>query len=149
MLFVRALTLATMVAAEAFKDRLRAAMERVGLDAKGLAAAIGVTYQAVKKLVDGESKSLSAENVFRVADACGVDPRWLATGHGRMTAEPSAPSSLAAHLVDAVSAMPPQRWRSVRAQLDDLAEHPELRDDVLPEVQTLLNVPPRKRQSNG
>lgn len=55
------------------------------------------------------------------------------------------PPDLAALLADAVANMPVPRWRSVRQQLDDLAGHPEMRDDLLPEIRTLLQASPAKQ----
>lgn len=54
-----------------------------------------------------------------------------------------------AYFVDAVAALPPARWASVRAQLDQLAAHPEMRDDVLAELLTLLQPAPTKRVANA
>lgn len=45
---------------------------------------------------------------------------------------------LAEQIADAICSLPPARWASVRAQLDTLATHPEMRDDVLPELRALL-----------
>lgn len=49
-----------------------------------LAAHIGVSYQAIKKLLDGGSKMLNAENNVKAAHALGVSSEWLATGKGPM-----------------------------------------------------------------
>jgi hypothetical protein len=74
-------------------------------------------------------------------------PGWLAASDFDMlaSAPPAAtaptPPDLAALLVDAVAAMPPARWTSVHAQLTQLAGHPEMRDDILPELRALLAMP--------
>ncbi len=44
---------------------------------------LGVTYQAIRKLELGTSKSLSAENNVRAARFLDVDAFWLATGEGQ------------------------------------------------------------------
>ncbi len=59
------------------------------------------------------------------------------TVKGSLTAQPD----LAELVVDAVASMTPTRWTSVRAQLEDLAAHPEKRDDILPELRALLALP--------
>lgn len=41
-------------------------------------------------------------------------------------------------VIDAIAALPAARWVSVRAQLDQLAQRPEMRDDVMAELQALL-----------
>lgn len=51
-------------------------------------------------------------------------------------------------VVQAIANLPPARWASVRAQLEQLATAPEMRDDVLVELLALLQAPPAKRQVN-
>lgn len=51
---------------------------------KAVAAAIGVSYQAIAKVFRDSSKSMSAENNSRTARHLRVDPDWLATGEGEM-----------------------------------------------------------------
>jgi hypothetical protein len=41
-------------------------------------------------------------------------------------------------VLTAITALPAARWASVRAQLDQLAQHPEMRDDVATELLSLL-----------
>ena len=69
-------------------------------------------------------------------------PGWLANSAGGKVVAASAsttvPADLAELLVDAVAAMPRARWTSVQAQLEQLAAHPEMRDDVLLELKALL-----------
>lgn len=43
--------------------------------------------------------------------------------------------------LDAITALPPARWASVRAQLDQLAAHPEQRPEIELELQQLLTPP--------
>ena len=47
-----------------------------------LATHLGVTYQAIKKQLEGTSKSFSASNNELAAQFLGVTSRWLATGKG-------------------------------------------------------------------
>lgn len=49
-----------------------------------LAKAVGVSYQAVKKTLDGGSSAFSAVNNAKVAAYLSVSPDWLATGEGDM-----------------------------------------------------------------
>jgi len=69
---------ATMVAP--YKDRLTEAMKDAGVDIGQLADALDVSYQAIRKAVLGETKSLSAANSDAAARHLGVSPTWLATG---------------------------------------------------------------------
>lgn len=43
---------------------------------------LGVTRQAITKLLDGGSKEMGANNNARAARCLNVDPTWLATGEG-------------------------------------------------------------------
>ena len=63
-----------------YGERLKEAMG--GMSVQTLADKLGVTYQAVKKLLDGNSKGFSVLNHYAAADFLKVDPRWLATGQG-------------------------------------------------------------------
>lgn len=87
---------ATMV--DELKDRLAAAMDAAGVGASRLAEHLDVSYQAVKKLLDGKSKSMDAVNCSKAARFLSVDTDWLATGDGGMarlssTAQTAPPSS--------------------------------------------------------
>jgi len=63
-----------------YQDRLRQAMSRANLSPTMLARAMGLSYQAVKQVLDGKSKAFSAANNARAALALDVDASWLATG---------------------------------------------------------------------
>lgn len=66
-----------------YKDRLKAAMGKT-VTVQQLANGIGLSYQAIKKVVDGKSKALSAENNSKAARFLKVRADWLATGDGEM-----------------------------------------------------------------
>lgn len=82
-LFTVPVQTATMVVLD-FSERLRAAMRRAGVDVRWLSNRLGVSYQAVAKVLNGGSKSMSASNTALAAEALGVNVRWLATGDGEM-----------------------------------------------------------------
>lgn len=67
-----------------YKQRLQAAMDGAGVDSRQLAKGITVTYQAIYKVLNGLSKSLSAKNNEAAAEFLGVSSRWLSTGKGPM-----------------------------------------------------------------
>lgn len=74
--------------ATTYQERLRSAMKDAGIETSRLAAEIGVTYQAIKKVLDSGTNALSAPNNAKAAKALGVRSDWLATGLG-----PRAPIS--------------------------------------------------------
>lgn len=65
-----------------YADRLRQAMAEAGMSIADLARALGVTYQAVSKVVKGATHSLTAANNAKAARLLRVNPEWLATGEG-------------------------------------------------------------------
>jgi len=67
-----------------FSGRLKQAIDSRGVTVAELARGMGVTYQAVKRVLDGLSKSFSAENNAKAAGFLQVSPDWLATGQGSM-----------------------------------------------------------------
>lgn len=92
------------------------------------------------------------------AEYLGVRARWLLDGHGEMKldasgigpsqhalAQPALTQALPV-VLDALASLPAARWVSVRAQLDQLVSHPEMRDDTLTELQALLSLAPGKRR---
>jgi hypothetical protein len=131
--------IATMVD---YKDRLAEAMRDAGVDTAWLAKRLNVSYQAVKKVLDGNSAEFKVPNHFAAADLLGVSPRWLASGKA-----PKAPDAarqpgledLAGALFHALASLTPGRWDMVRARLDSLPGHPEMVGDVVADVVPILS----------
>lgn len=69
-----------------YHERLQAAMASRGVTVSQLASGMGVSYQAVKRVLDGLSKAFSAANNTRASAFLRVSPDWLATGMGQMEA---------------------------------------------------------------
>lgn len=67
-----------------YSTRLKTAMDKRGTTVSQLAAGMEVSYQAVKRVLDGLSKAFSAANNARAAAFLSVSPDWLATGEGSM-----------------------------------------------------------------
>lgn len=76
-----------------FTDRLKQAMARAGVETRALANELGVSYQAINKLLHGTSKSLSAKNNVKAASFLKVSAAWLATGRGDMLMTPAPESA--------------------------------------------------------
>jgi transcriptional regulator with XRE-family HTH domain len=68
-----------------FGERLDAAIVHSKKTRAELAAKLGVSVQAIGQVVNGDSKTMSAENTVRAARALEVDAYWLATGEGSMS----------------------------------------------------------------
>ncbi len=65
-----------------YKDRLSDAMKAAGMSTSALAVKLEVTYQAVDKVLKGNTKELTASNNSKAAQILGVNADWLATGKG-------------------------------------------------------------------
>lgn len=68
---------------ESYADRLRAAMGAMSVQA--LADAMGISYQAVKKVLDEKSNAFAIPNHYKAAEVLSINPRWLGTGEGPKT----------------------------------------------------------------
>jgi transcriptional regulator with XRE-family HTH domain len=68
-----------------YKERFEQAMRASGMDVQSVADALGISYQAIKKVIAGTSKMLKADNNSAAAKLFKVDPDWLATGEGSAT----------------------------------------------------------------
>ena len=73
-----------------YAGRLQEAMRHAGKapedtkTAGWLAEQLGVSYQAAKKAISGETRMLAADNNVKAAHALKVSSEWLATGRGSM-----------------------------------------------------------------
>lgn len=65
-------------------QRISDALKHAGVTQKQLQEHLGISYQAMKKLEDGKTKSLSAENNARAARFLGINSHWLATSEESM-----------------------------------------------------------------
>jgi len=111
-------------------------------DVPGLASAMGLSRQAVKKVVDGETAYFKVPNHYQAADALEVNARWLGTGEGSKTDQEQAFSLSLARALEriakALSAeMPPAIREDAAYLLFNLAKrHGEARHQT--ELITLL-----------
>jgi transcriptional regulator with XRE-family HTH domain len=106
-----------------FGKRLSAAMEAAEKDRAALAAALGVSVQAIGQTIRSDSKSMTAENAAKAARFLGVDLYWLATGEG----EPKGASSwpFAPGLLDRATKLQMTDLRYVEGKLESAIERCE------------------------
>lgn len=112
-----------------YGDRLKEALAQSNKDRKGLAAAMGITVQAVGGVINGGTKAFTAENNARAAAYLGVNPSWLATGEGS-----KHPASSMDHFESSVRRLGVQIDRPGNS-LQRVA--PEWLDVLLPDGQTV------------
>lgn len=93
-----AATVATMV--DDYASRFARAMKLANMDIRAVADAVGVSYQAVKKVLEGTTKMMAADNNFVAAHVMKVDAEWLARGVGEPRSANAWP--LSRELLDAV-----------------------------------------------
>lgn len=63
-----------------YSERLKLALRQSGYTTQMLADALGISYQAAKKALDGKTKAFTASNNQKAANLLGVSAEWLATG---------------------------------------------------------------------
>lgn len=74
-----------------FRRRLAEAIKRKECSRADLAAALGVSVQAIGLVLSGDTRALTAENAAKAARFLGVDYYWLATGEGDIEPNTSWP----------------------------------------------------------
>lgn len=65
-----------------FQLRVIARMKHLGLRQQDVVMRGGLSQSSLSFVQSGKTKSLSMENIFRLADALECDARWLALGEG-------------------------------------------------------------------
>lgn len=65
-----------------YGERLKEAMDLARVDRARLAAALGISVQAVGQVILGKTNSLTADKSAKAARFLKVDHYWLATGEG-------------------------------------------------------------------
>lgn len=128
-----------------YSERLKAAMARAQVKTRTLSDAIGMSYQGVKKVIDGKSNAFSAENNSRAAAVLGVNPDWLATGEGAMAgdevastpSEPTLPEALEL-VANALSSVPAEKRQALLGVLTTYASDPTNESDSLKYLQSEL-----------
>lgn len=70
----------TMVA---LGERLDSAMKARGVTVSRLAKAVDMSYQGIKKIVDGKTQEMDASNCIKIAAFLQINPEWLRTGEGQ------------------------------------------------------------------
>lgn len=73
---------------ETLGDRLKVARKRKKFTQMDLTAATGVSQQVISFIEVGQTNS--TPDIFKLADALQVNPKWLATGEGVMTYDDSS-----------------------------------------------------------
>ena len=102
-------------------QRIAEAMALSGATPSRLAKVCGISAAAVSKWVKGRTADLRNEHLFKVADECQVDARWLGTGDGVARPPKHAP---APSRTESANGLPEMALRVARkwSALDDPAK---------------------------
>jgi len=120
---------------EDYKDRLEKAMKHAGVDLAMFASTLGISYQAVKKIVDGKSSAFTAANNSKAAKFLSVNTDWLATGEGEMFRTDAQPDKqIAAPKIELLSSE--QILKGLAACIADI--DPGSRDELAPMLSALV-----------
>lgn len=76
---------------ETLGERLGRALVHAGMNQKEAEGAAGLSRGYLSRVLRGERNRVEAARLQALADACGVDLRWLSTGQGAMLAPVDAP----------------------------------------------------------
>lgn len=111
-------------------SRLKPEMDAKGITKAALSRKLGISYQAIKKVVDGGA--FGVENNFKAARHLGLSPEWLSSGKGPKYAVTAPPSP--------VQAQEPSAAYSVVGRANSLTEHMVALEIALEALPDLLQV---------
>lgn len=57
-------------------------MKARGVSVSRLAKAVGMSYQGIKKIVNGKTQEMDASNCIKISSFLGINAEWLRTGEG-------------------------------------------------------------------
>lgn len=119
----------------------------------------GVGRGTLQRIRDGVTGT-RLDSLTKIADALQVPVSELVSptisGRSAQTQEPSprwqARATIGLEqalnlLLDAVAVLPPARWASIKAQLDQAALNPTMRHEIVQELLLLMNSPHEKLRS--
>ncbi len=81
----------TMVA---LSERLAEAMKAEKVSVADLARDVGMTYQGIRKIVDGKTQKMDAANCVKIAARLKVNSEWLRTGVGKRELQGTPPRAI-------------------------------------------------------
>lgn len=110
---------ASALSGETLGERVRSARALRAMTLAQVGSAVGVTPQAIRAIETGETKDVMGRTAFLLADALGVEARWLVTGEGAAISGDAAPPGLATakRLAANLMALPPDRLEGLSVAL--------------------------------
>lgn len=141
---------------------MEASAQRLYEAAKMLRRVVGQTNvarllnESPQTVKNWESRGVSDAGAIKAEGVIGCRAYWLATGEGEMLDSPTPSTQPAPAVLDLAAALPvvldalgeltAGQWRMVRARLDHMPVHPEMRDDVASDVLPVLQAAATKHR---
>ena len=72
-----------MVDMETIGSRLRIERKAAGMTLEGLGDLVGMSKAGIGQIENGGTKAPHPDNLFKIAEALELSPRWLTTGKGQ------------------------------------------------------------------
>jgi transcriptional regulator with XRE-family HTH domain len=116
---------ATMVA---LGERLDSAMKARGVTVSRLAKAVDMSYQGIKKIVNGKTQEMDASNCIKIAGFLGINAEWLRTGEGQRDLGSASPAERAVSesqwaLLEDFEMLPEDEKQALRSTLRSKADN--------------------------
>lgn len=105
------------------QKRLEELLAESGTTQTALAKQVGVKRGAISAIVRGRTKNPRPAHLFLIADALGVEPRWLATGQGPKNKKDAGLSEDQRAWLAMYEHIPASKRQAVRAILDPPGEY--------------------------
>lgn len=109
-------------------DRIQFALDQSQHTPSSVAYKIGCKPQAIYQWINGTTKNIKNELLFKFSDLTGLSPRWIATGEGTQHPVDRPGSQAITNTILTMQAMAPEQQYLV-ARLADQVSKTKLKED--------------------
>lgn len=107
---------------DTYSNRLKEIMDKRCVTVTMLSRACGLSYQAIKKVIDGKTASLGTANNFAAAKYLSVSPAWLAGAEGGLDGSQDAQSTIVVQAAQSVRPLPSALALELAYTFDELGD---------------------------
>lgn len=79
-----------MTDTSSLRDRIQTKLDELGLSARAASLKAGLNTHFLQGILSDEARSMTTDNLFRLAEALDTSPEWLLTGRGPEEFAPGA-----------------------------------------------------------
>jgi len=115
-------TAPAIISPMSIQERLADLLAETGKTQTEVARHAKIGRGAISAIVRGRTKHPQPEHLFAIADALGVEPRWLATGRGPRNKDKGL-SQDQREWLEMYDQLPPDKRQAARALLDPTGEY--------------------------